>query len=170
MHGIMGADHDGGDIVRDRNAGKVAGKRLFIDMGMVKGARPQQGPVGVQHLPPVRVVVPALVGMVAGGAGPARDFDEAKRTDEAAYGRFFHAMLERGVYLAPSAFEAGFVSAAHSDDDIAATIEAARDAIRDLCGRAAKIWGIAPEAVVAVTVGNLIALARGYDEDLSPLD
>jgi glutamate-1-semialdehyde 2,1-aminomutase len=36
-------------------------------------------------------------------------------------------MLERGVYLAPSAFEAGFVSAAHSDDDIAATIAAARN-------------------------------------------
>jgi glutamate-1-semialdehyde 2,1-aminomutase len=39
--------------------------------------------------------------------------------------RFFHAMLDAGIYLAPSAYEAGFVSAAHSDDDIAATIEAA---------------------------------------------
>ncbi|MCB1803204.1 MAG: aspartate aminotransferase family protein, partial [Gammaproteobacteria bacterium] len=40
--------------------------------------------------------------------------------------RFFHGMLEHGVYLAPSAFEAGFVSAAHGDNDIAATLEAAR--------------------------------------------
>jgi glutamate-1-semialdehyde 2,1-aminomutase len=45
-----------------------------------------------------------------------------------AFNRFFHAMLEKGVYLAPSAFEAGFVSAAHSDADIAATVAAA-DAI-----------------------------------------
>jgi len=42
--------------------------------------------------------------------------------------RFFHAMLDQGVYLAPSAFEAGFVSAAHSDEDIDATIAAARKA------------------------------------------
>jgi len=46
--------------------------------------------------------------------------------------RFFHAMLERGVYLAPSAFEAGFISAAHSDADIAATLEAARAAFASL--------------------------------------
>jgi glutamate-1-semialdehyde 2,1-aminomutase len=46
-------------------------------------------------------------------------------SDKAAFNRFFHAMLERGVYFAPSAFEAGFVSAAHSDADIAATIAAA---------------------------------------------
>jgi glutamate-1-semialdehyde 2,1-aminomutase len=39
--------------------------------------------------------------------------------------RFFHGMLEEGVYLAPSAFEAGFVSSAHSDSDIALTVEAA---------------------------------------------
>ena len=43
--------------------------------------------------------------------------------------RFFHAMLDAGIYLAPSAFEAGFVSAAHSDDDITATIEAAGRAL-----------------------------------------
>ena len=39
---------------------------------------------------------------------------------------FFHGMLEHGVYLAPSAFEAGFVSAAHGDDEIAQTLDAAR--------------------------------------------
>jgi glutamate-1-semialdehyde 2,1-aminomutase len=48
--------------------------------------------------------------------------------DKEAFNRFFHAMLEKGAYLAPSAFEAGFVSAAHSDADIAATVAAA-DAI-----------------------------------------
>jgi glutamate-1-semialdehyde 2,1-aminomutase len=44
------------------------------------------------------------------------------------FNRFFHAMLEEGVYLAPSAFEAGFVSSAHTADDVARTIAAARRA------------------------------------------
>ena len=47
--------------------------------------------------------------------------------DKDAFNRFFHAMLEDGVYLAPSAFEAGFVSAAHSDADIDDTIRAAAE-------------------------------------------
>jgi len=45
--------------------------------------------------------------------------------DKEAFNRFFHAMLDAGHYLAPSAFEAGFVSAAHTEADIAATIAAA---------------------------------------------
>jgi glutamate-1-semialdehyde 2,1-aminomutase len=49
----------------------------------------------------------------------------------AAFNRFFHGMLERGVYLAPSAFEAGFVSSMHTDEVIAATLEAARGAFAD---------------------------------------
>jgi glutamate-1-semialdehyde 2,1-aminomutase len=48
--------------------------------------------------------------------------------DADAFKRFFHAMLERGIYLAPSAYEAGFVSSAHSDEDIAATVSAAEAA------------------------------------------
>ena len=56
-----------------------------------------------------------------------RSFGEVMESDREAFNRFFHAMLERGVYLAPSAYEAGFVSAAHSDADIAATLAAARD-------------------------------------------
>jgi glutamate-1-semialdehyde 2,1-aminomutase len=51
-------------------------------------------------------------------------------TDKERFNRFFHAMLERGVYLAPALYEAGFVSAAHGDDDIAATVAAAREALR----------------------------------------
>jgi len=51
-------------------------------------------------------------------------------TDKERFNRFFHAMLDRGVYLAPALYEAGFVSAAHSDQDIAATVAAAREALR----------------------------------------
>ena len=59
--------------------------------------------------------------------GPVRNFEEAKAADAARFGKLHRAMLERGVYLAPSAFEAGFTSLAHSDDDIDATIAAFRD-------------------------------------------
>ena len=52
------------------------------------------------------------------------------QADKERFNRFFHAMLDRGVYLAPSAFEAGFVSMAHGDDVIEATLAAARDAFR----------------------------------------
>jgi len=52
-------------------------------------------------------------------------YAEVMAADKEAFNRFFHAMLEKGVYFAPSAFEAGFVSAAHSDADIAATVAAA---------------------------------------------
>jgi glutamate-1-semialdehyde 2,1-aminomutase len=56
------------------------------------------------------------------------NFAQAGQCDTAAFKRFFHLMLERGVYLAPSAYEAGFVSSAHSGEHIAATINAAREA------------------------------------------
>jgi glutamate-1-semialdehyde 2,1-aminomutase len=55
------------------------------------------------------------------------DYESAKRCDTARFGRFFRLMLERGIYLAPSQFEAAFLSAAHSDEDIDRTVEAARE-------------------------------------------
>jgi glutamate-1-semialdehyde 2,1-aminomutase len=55
-------------------------------------------------------------------------FGEVMQSDREAFNRFFHAMLARGVYFAPSAFEAGFVSAAHGEAEIAATLAAAREA------------------------------------------
>ncbi|MFA5912508.1 MAG: glutamate-1-semialdehyde 2,1-aminomutase [Burkholderiales bacterium] len=58
-------------------------------------------------------------------AGVPQSFAEVMQCDKEAFNRFFHAMLERGVHFAPSAYEAGFVSAAHSAQDIAATISAA---------------------------------------------
>jgi glutamate-1-semialdehyde 2,1-aminomutase len=61
-------------------------------------------------------------------ATPPTSYAEVMASDKEAFNRFFHAMLDAGFYLAPSAFEAGFVSAAHSDADIAATVAAA-DAI-----------------------------------------
>jgi glutamate-1-semialdehyde 2,1-aminomutase len=57
---------------------------------------------------------------------PVADYASAKSSDSNIFGKFFHAMLERGIYLPPSQFETLFVSAAHSDADIAQTVEAAR--------------------------------------------
>src|SRR5690606_34992774 len=53
---------------------------------------------------------------------PVDTYSGAVASDTAAFNRFFHAMLERGVYLAPSAFEAGFMSSAHGQDEIDATV------------------------------------------------
>jgi glutamate-1-semialdehyde 2,1-aminomutase len=65
-------------------------------------------------------------------AKPPASFAEVMQCDKETFNRFFHAMLDHGVYLAPSAFEAGFVSAAHTDADIDATIAAARDVFKTL--------------------------------------
>jgi len=59
-------------------------------------------------------------------------YETVMTCDKERFKRFFHAMLDAGVYLAPSAFEAGFVSAAHSDDDIAQTVAAAERAFARL--------------------------------------
>jgi len=63
-------------------------------------------------------------------AEPVRSFADAKTADAERFRRFFHAALENGVYLAPSPFEAAFMSAAHSDDDIADALERLDDAMR----------------------------------------
>jgi glutamate-1-semialdehyde 2,1-aminomutase len=63
---------------------------------------------------------------------PPRSYAEVMECDTTAFGRFFHAMLDEGIYLAPSAYEAGFVSAAHREADIDATVEAAQRAFEKL--------------------------------------
>ena len=58
-----------------------------------------------------------------------QNYGSVMASDKERFNRFFHAMLERGVYLAPALYEAAFVSAAHADSDIAATVAAAREAL-----------------------------------------
>ena len=72
-------------------------------------------------------------------AAPPASYAEVMQCDREAFNRFFHAMLEAGVYLAPSAYEAGFVSGAHTDSDLAATLAAARAAFRP--GKATRARG-----------------------------
>jgi glutamate-1-semialdehyde 2,1-aminomutase len=66
--------------------------------------------------------------------GPVRCFAEAKKADDARFRRFYAAMLDQGIYLAPSPYEAGFVSLAHRPADIDATLDAARGALRRAAG------------------------------------
>ena len=62
-------------------------------------------------------------------AEPVTDFASAKRADTARYARFFHEMLDRGIYLPPAQLEAGFISLAHQEDDIDAFVAASREAL-----------------------------------------
>ena len=73
-----------------------------------------------------------MFGLFFTGADEVEGFDDVMACDAARFGRFFHAMLDQGVYLAPSAFEAGFVSIAHGDEHLEATMRAAEKAFEHL--------------------------------------
>jgi len=85
-----------------------------------------------------RAGVPFSVNRVGGMFGlfftdeTVESYAQATKADVDAFNRFFHGMLERGVYLAPSAFEAGFVSSAHDDDVIAGTVAVAGEVFASL--------------------------------------
>jgi glutamate-1-semialdehyde 2,1-aminomutase len=72
----------------------------------------------------------SLFTIFLGRTGPVRDFADAKDQSTAAYSAFFHAMLDGGVYLPPSAFEAWFVSAAHDDEALSLVADAVPAAAR----------------------------------------
>jgi glutamate-1-semialdehyde 2,1-aminomutase len=58
-----------------------------------------------------------------------RNYSSAKNSDTQKFARFFHAMLERGIYLPPSQFESAFISLAHTPADIGSTLQAARESL-----------------------------------------
>ncbi len=87
--------------------------------GLAAVARENGVPLAHEHLG-------GMFGIVFTDDGPVRTFDQVSAADIDRFRKFFHGMLDHGVYLAPSAFEAGFVSAAHGDDEISKTLDAAR--------------------------------------------
>jgi glutamate-1-semialdehyde 2,1-aminomutase len=95
---------------------KVATDRLVA--GLAEAAARAGIPLATNH-------VCGMFGFFFTGAGRVNSYAEATTCDVERFKRFFHGMLAEGVYLAPSAFEAGFISAAHTDSDIDATVEAA---------------------------------------------
>ena len=105
-----------GDVYR-----RLDGLGAALERGLVAAAGKAGVPLTVNR------VGSMLTGFFADK--PVTDYATAKRSDAARYGRFFHAMLARGVFLAPSQFEAAFVSLAHRDADIVAAAEAAAQSI-----------------------------------------
>lgn len=76
--------------------------------------------------------VGGMFGLFFSDAEKVTDFTQSMACNQEQFRKFFHAMLDRGVYLAPSAFEAGFVSAAHSDEDLQQTLDAAEEAFAEV--------------------------------------
>jgi glutamate-1-semialdehyde 2,1-aminomutase len=60
------------------------------------------------------------------------NYAQVMQSDAARFGKLFHGLLDRGVYIAPALYEAGFVGSAHTDEDIARTVQAAREVFRTL--------------------------------------
>jgi glutamate-1-semialdehyde 2,1-aminomutase len=96
---------------------RLAAMTLRLTEGLTAAARAAGIPFSAQ-------AVGGMFGLYFRATPPA-SYAEVMESDKDAFNRFFHGMIEEGVYLAPSAFEAGFVSAAHSEADIDATIAAA---------------------------------------------
>jgi len=133
-----------GDVYQ---AGTLAGNPLAVAAGLETVQRLEAAGVYEQLGDRSAALVDGLLGLagelgipMCGGSlggmwgvffhpGPVRCFDDAQQCDADAFRRFFHAMLEQGVYLAPSPFEAGFVGLAHSKRDIDRTLMAARNAL-----------------------------------------
>jgi len=76
--------------------------------------------------------VGGMFGIFFTDAPTVENFAQATACNQEAFKQFFHAMLDHGIYMAPSSYEAGFVSSAHSDDDITATLEAAGTAFAEI--------------------------------------
>jgi glutamate-1-semialdehyde 2,1-aminomutase len=73
-----------------------------------------------------------MFGLYFSGADDIVTFDDVMTSDSERFKRFFHLMLEGGIYLAPSAFEAGFTSIAHGDTELKLTLDAAERAFAEL--------------------------------------
>lgn len=108
----------------------VYAKLAAMTASLVVGLKKAAGEAGV----PVRINSIGSMFTVFFTETEVRDFQTAKTSDTERYARFFHAMLERGVYFPPSQFETGFLSLAHTKSDINATIELARAAFREVAG------------------------------------
>ena len=100
---------------------ELGSKTEKLITGLVQASRDAGVAVTENH-------VGGMFGLFFTEADKVTDFAGSMACNQEQFKQFFHAMLDEGIYLAPSAFEAGFVSAAHSDDDLEATLEAAAKA------------------------------------------
>jgi len=105
-------------IDNDEFWGELGAKTQKLADGLAAAAADAGIPAAVEHLG-------GMFGLVFTPDGPVRSYAQVAAADIERFKAFFHGMLAAGVYMAPSAFEAGFVSIAHSDDDLDETIAAA---------------------------------------------
>ena len=103
---------------------RLDGRSAALHAGLLASAR--------RHGVPTYGTRVGSIGTLFFASAPVTDYTGARASDIAAYARFFNGMIERGVYLAPAQFEAIFVSLAHSDEDIRATIQAADEVFATL--------------------------------------
>ncbi|MEG9499292.1 glutamate-1-semialdehyde 2,1-aminomutase [Mannheimia indoligenes] len=113
------------ELSKSGNEELLASKTKTLAEGFKTLADKHNVPLTVQY-------VGGMFGLFFTEQKAVTNFQEVMKCDAAKFNRFFHLMLEQGVYLAPSAFEAGFMSLAHSDEDIARTLEAADKAFGKL--------------------------------------
>jgi len=97
---------------------QLTGRTRELVSGLAAAATDAGIPLSVEH-------AGGMFGCLFTDQGPVRSFAQVAAADVERFKRFFHGMLDEGIYLAPSAFEAGFVSAAHGDDEIQQTLAAA---------------------------------------------
>ncbi len=117
-------------------AGTLSGNPLAVAGGLAMLRYLKAHPETYQHLDNVSARLSGPAGTITNRvgsmltwffqSGPVHDYQSAKQSATGVFGRFFHHMLDRGIYLPPSQFEAMFVSAAHTEQDISRTLEAAR--------------------------------------------
>ncbi len=103
----------------------LSGRTRDLTEGLATAAADNGIPLSVES-------VGGMFGFVFTDDGPVRSFAQVAAADVERFKRFFHGMLDCGVYLAPSAFEAGFVSAAHGEEEIDKTLDAARSVFKKL--------------------------------------
>src|SRR5207249_1416508 len=120
-------------------AGTLSGNPLAVSAGLAMLRRIQAHPEIYRQMESRAARLTSAVpdGVTVNRAGsmftffftdqPVTDYESATRSDTAQFGRFFRLMLERGIYLAPSQFEAAFLSTAHSEADIGRTLNAAAE-------------------------------------------
>ena len=113
------------ELSKAGNEAKLAEKTKMLAEGFKALAAKHNVPFVVQY-------VGGMFGLFFTEQTEVISFQEVMKCDAAKFNRFFHLMLEQGIYLAPSAFEAGFMSLAHSDSDIEATLQAADKAFAQL--------------------------------------
>ena len=112
-------------LSRDGFYEELGAKTAKLAEGLARVAREAGIPVFTRS-------VGGMFGMFFSDAESVDSFDEVMKCDTDRFRKFFHGMLDAGIYLAPSAFEAGFVSICHSDEDIQATLDAAAKVMADL--------------------------------------